>query len=151
MSTRFTSEHSAPELQEPLTVLLESASQSVLKRVVAHLRERGYEDITEPHLMLYGNLDCGATYAAAIAQRMQVSRQAISKTLRELQELGFVQLEDDVHKRNQKQVVMTERGMQLALDAREALKVIEEELAEQLGDEAMAALRRALELGWGSK
>lgn len=53
--------------------------------------------------------------------------------------------------RNQKQVVMTERGMQLALDAREALREIEEELAEQLGTEAMACLRRALELGWGSQ
>lgn len=150
MSTKFTGEDQPSDLQQPLTVLLDSASQSVLKNLVMRLRERGYPQLTEPHLMLYGNLDCGATYAAQIAQRMQVSRQAISKTLRELQNLSYIRLEDDAQRRNQKQVIMTKRGMQLALSAREELKVIEAEIADQIGTEALAALRQALESGWGT-
>lgn len=149
MSTSFTTSRSAP-LPEPLTVLLESASQSVLRDLVERLRARGHASVSAPHLVLFGNLDCGATHAARIAQRMGVSRQAISKTLRELQDLGFVSLEDDPKRRNQKLVVMTDRGMRLATDAREELAAIEGALAERIGADAMQALRRALETGWGS-
>ena len=148
MSTKFTNEEASSDPSPPLTVLLGAVSQSVLRRLHGRLRECGYDSVTEPHLVLFGNLDCGATHAAQIAQRMQVSRQAISKTLRELQALGFARLEDDPARRNQKLVVMTEQGMQLAVDARAQLHVIETEMAAEIGTEAMTALRRALETYW---
>ena len=149
MSTKFTSQSDQSSALEPLTVLLQAASQSILHGLIGRLKACGYTDITEPHLILFGNLDCGATHAAQIAQRMQVSRQAISKTLRELQSLGLVRLEDDPARRNQKLVIMTGRGMKLAIDARRSLEEIENLLAEQIGDETMAKLRSALETGWG--
>lgn len=150
MSTKFTTHESPEELAEPLTVLLEAASQSVLQSLLERLRARGYRDVTVPHLILFGNLDCGATHAAQIAQRMQVSRQAISKTLRELQSLEFLRLEDDPQRRNQKIVVMTDLGMQFAIDARGALDETERALAERMGQDTVERLREALEIGWGS-
>jgi DNA-binding MarR family transcriptional regulator len=134
---------------EPLTVLLQKASQSILRSLREALAARGYDEVSESHLILFGNLDCGATYAAAIAQRMSVSRQAISRTLRELEQLGFVRLEDDAARRNQKLVVMTGRGRRLALDARDELARIEDGLARDMGRELAGALRAALERGWG--
>lgn len=134
---------------EPLTVLLQSATQSVLQGLVQRVRQLGYAEVSESHLVLFGNLDCGATHASQVAQRMQISRQAVSKTLQELQQLGFVVLEDDSGRRNRKVVVMTEYGKKLAMDARAELQSIENELGRELGIEDMAALRRALESGWG--
>ena len=151
MSTKFTTPEASVDVPQPLTVLLGTASQSFLHALMARLRARGYDTVTEPHLVLFGNLDCGATHAAQIAKRMRVSRQAISKTLRELQALDLVRLENDTKRRNQKVVVMTPRGMQLALDAREDLQAIEACLAEQIGKETVAALRHALEQGWGGR
>lgn len=148
MSTKFTTNRVANGPPTPLTVLLGAATQSVLRRLHGRLRACGYDKVTEPHLVLFGNLDCGATHAAQIAQRMQVSRQAISKTLRELQSLGFVSLEDDQSRRNQKLVVMTERGMRLAVDARAQLHAIETEIAAEIGAEAFMALRASLESFW---
>lgn len=150
MSTKLTIQVAQDAVPEPLTVLLETASQSVLHSLTARLRAGGFLTITESHLVLFGNLDCGATHAAQIAHRMQVSRQAISKTLRELQALGFIQLDDDHYRRNQKLVVMTKRGMQLAVAARSELRAIETAIANEIGARAMAALRGALEKGWGS-
>ena len=150
MSTKFTTKGASSDPPTPLTVLLGAASQSVLRRLQLRLRACGYDTVTEPHLVLFGNLDCGATHAAQIAQRMQVSRQAISKTLRELQTLGFVRLEDDPARRNQKLVVMTKRGMRFALDAREQLQAIEAEIAAEIGTEALTALRGALEEYWNT-
>lgn len=148
MSTKFTTPTVSIGPPTPLTVLLEAVSKSVLQRLHVRLRECGYDTVTEPHLVLFGNLDCGATHAAQIAQRMQVSRQAISKTLRELHSLGFVRLEDDQARRNQKLVAMTEQGMQLASDARAQLHAIEAEIATEIGTEALSALRCALEAYW---
>ena len=136
-------------MPEPLTVLLQAASQVILRALIDRLHASGYSDITEPQIVLFGNLDCGATHAAQIAQRMQVSRQAISKTLRELQSMGWVLLEDDPARRNQKLVVMTKPGMQFANDARKALGAIEAKLAQDIGEDAMRNLRIALEKGWG--
>ena len=150
MSTKFTTNDHADSWAEPLTVLLAAASQSILRSLLAQLRTRGYRDVTESHLILFGNLDCGATHAAQIAQRMQVSRQAISKTLRELQTLDLLRLEDDPQRRNQKLVVMTALGMQFANDARSALDAIEGALAGRVGQHTMNKLRHALEKGWGS-
>jgi len=148
MSTKLTIRRGPVDAGKPLTVLLEATSQFILQSLIARLQERGYDNVTEPHLVLFGNLDCGATHAAQIAQRMQMSRQAISKTLRELQSLGLVRLEDDPERRNQKTVVMTPRGMQLARAARDQLRVIETEIAAEIGSAEVAALRSALEKCW---
>ena len=150
MSTKLTKD--APkDVPEPLTVLLESATQSVLRSLSERLRACGFDDVTAPRLVLFGNLDCGATHAAQIAQRMGVSRQAISKTMREVQARGLVRLEDAPGQRNRKQVVMTARGMALATAARRELAAIEVELAARIGPEAATALRAALEKGWGGR
>ncbi|WP_316015627.1 MarR family winged helix-turn-helix transcriptional regulator [Roseobacter sp. HKCCA0434] len=133
----------------PLTVLLQSASQSVLSDVVADLRADGFDHVSESHLILMGNLDCGTTQATRIAERMQVSRQAISRGLRDLQALGLVVLRDDPTRGNAKIVTMTPEGERLALAARAALARVEAKLADRIGAEAVTALRGALERGWG--
>ncbi len=134
----------------PLTVLFQTASQWVMYGLLSKLHARGYTDITESHLMLLGNLDCGTTYAAAIAQRMGVSRQAIYRTVRELQALDVLRLEDDPERGNQKLVVMTERGFRLVTQARAALGEIEATLDKRIGAEAVRGLREALENDWGA-
>lgn len=134
----------------PLTVLFQSASQWVMHGLLAKLHGRGYADITEPHLMLLGNLDCGTTHASAIAQRMGVSRQAIYRTVRDLQALDVLRLEDDPERGNQKLVVMTEHGFQLVAQARTALAEIEATLNKRIGAAAVRGLREALEDSWGA-
>ena len=142
MSTRFTTER-------PLSVLLHAAAEDVLRRLRDGLHARGWREVTTPQLVLFGHLDCGATHAALIAQRLGVSRQAISRTLRELETAGLVTLEIDPDRGNRRLVVMTPRGERLALAARAELAAIEAALAERLGAGDAAALRRALEREWG--
>lgn len=145
MSTKFTNR------PQPLTVLLSVATGAVLSDLRARLLACGYDGITDSHLVLFGHLDCGATHAALIAQRMGVSRQAISKTLREMETLGILRLAPDPDRGNQKLVVMTEAGERLATDARAALAGIEADLATRIGPEAWPALRNALERCWPTR
>lgn len=129
---------------------IQTASQWVMTGLLNALHLQGYADIAEPHLILIGNLDCGTTHAAAVAQRMGVSRQAINRTLRELETQGFLRLEEDPVRRNQKIIAMTASGIELVIHARRALDGLEALLGSRIGQNRSAALREALEMSWGS-
>ncbi len=120
-------------------------NQSILRLMAA----KGYSGLSEPHLNLLANLDCGITKASSVAQQMGVSRQAIYRTTSELQKLGYLTLEKDTNRRNQKRIVMTEKGMQLALDARASLLDLETELVNRLGKSGFTNMRTTLEADWG--
>jgi DNA-binding MarR family transcriptional regulator len=145
----FTRGAASTDPPAPLTVLLQSALEWVLTGLLARLHAQGHRQITQTHLILLGNLDCGATHAAAVASRMGVSRQAIFRTVRDLEALGILRLQQDQDRGNQKLVVMTDHGMALIADARKALADIEHGLDARIGATATAALRSALQQAWG--
>lgn len=149
MSTKFTKRAIPGDLDAPLTVLLHSGAVWVLRGVLNRLHAQGFERITEPHLTLLGNLDCGATHGADVAERMGVTRQAIARTLRELEALGYVRLDRDPVRKNQKIIVMTGAGERLALAARAALSEVEAALQDRIGPAQLDALRAALRADWG--
>ncbi len=149
MSTKFTRWTMDGDPPAPLTVLLQTASHWVMQGLIAELKAKNYTGLTEAHLTLLGNLDCGTTHAAAVAQRIGLSRQAIYRTVKEMEAMEFLTLQDDPLRRNQKLVLMTVSGMQLAMDARQALANLEQTLGDRIGAEALAALRAALQQGWG--
>jgi DNA-binding MarR family transcriptional regulator len=80
---------------------------------------------------------------------MGISRQAIYRTVREMQGLGLLRLEEDPDRGNQKLVVMTPDGTQLALQARTILAGLEQSLSRRIGAECFAQFRAALEAEWG--
>lgn len=149
MSTKFTRQATKGPPPPPLTVLLQTASEWVSHSLLTILRGRGHTYLTPSHIMLLGNLDCGTTYASAAAARLGISRQAVYRTVRELEEMDILRLENATDRRNQKEIVMTDAGKALANDARAALAEIEATLADRIGAESSRALRQALESGWG--
>lgn len=146
MSTKFTSDALPPV---PLSLLMLNATKWINQSVLRLMAAKGYSGLSEPHLNLLANLDCGITKASSVAQQMGVSRQAIYRTTNELQTLGILTLEEDPNRRNQKRIVMTDKGMQLALDARETLLDLEAELVNRLGRSEFTDLRAILEADWG--
>ncbi len=149
MSTKFTKRGVPGDIDAPLTVMLHSGAHWILRGVLNRLCAEGFDRITEPHLTLLGNLDCGATHAADVAERMGVTRQAIARTLRELEALGYLGLERDPVRKNQKIIVMTAAGENLALAARAALEDTEAVLEERIGPTRLKGLREALRAEWG--
>lgn len=105
--------------------------------------------MTDAQLAIFANLDCGATSAIDLARRVGLTRQAISRSLRDLATAELVTLEPDPTRRNTNQIVLTNRGNALATQARAALAAIETELTHRIGPDAAQALRAALEVEWG--
>lgn len=148
-STRFTRSALPTDPPPPLLVLIHTAARWVTQGLLDALSARGHASLTEAHLSLLANLDCGATHASAVAARMGVTRQAMNRPVQEMVALGYLRQESDPEKKNQKLLIMTDLGVRLAIDAREAMSWVEAELGNRIGIDAGKDLRRALELSWG--
>lgn len=149
MSILFTRSAFSTSPAAPLPALLQTAGEWVIQGVQARLAAAGQTPLSAPQLMVFAHLECGASHASAVAQRMGLTRQAVYRTLRELQGLDLVVLVDDDMRGNQKVIRLTANGETLALAGRAALAEMEAQLAERIGEKQMRALRQALEADWG--
>lgn len=149
MSTKFTKPAIQTSPPAPLSLLFQQSNRWFSLSVLNMLEKKGYMGLSEAQLNLLANLQCGSTYASAVAVQMGISRQAIYRTTKELQKAGLLVLEEDAERRNQKIITMTAQGMALATDARVILEQVETELATRIGQDNALILRQALEASWG--
>jgi DNA-binding MarR family transcriptional regulator len=89
------------------------------------------------------------TRPVEIARRLDVSRQAVHQTLRELQEMGLVQLVPDPDDGRGQLVTLTNEGHANVRDAKVVFARLEKELARRIGRGFVHDLRMALEADWG--
>ena len=79
-----------------------------------------------------------------LAARLGISKQAVSKRVAELVELGLLELVADPDDGRARRVRFTDFGKQAIFHGLGVLNQLERELAADIGADAMAALRRAL-------
>ena len=135
-------------VQKPLGLLLVDADQWMGQQVMILMAARGHK-LSASEFGFLANLDCGETHASSVARRMGISRQAVYRTTRALQDQGLLKLLDDPERGNQKIVSMTDQGKAFVTAARECLAEAEAELARRIGDDHVAALKAALSAPWG--
>jgi len=121
------------------------AERALLAHLASALAARGHHGAGPAVIGFRGQLDCGPNHAAEIARRLGVSRQMVSKTVRELEAKGFLSQTPDPEKGNRKVIVFTEAGMLLMSDARAVLAALDAALAA----EGMGAELSVLEAGLG--
>lgn len=93
------------------------------------------------HTRLFPHIGLAPTRASDIAERAGISKQAVSKTLAELEALGVVERLPDPRDRRARLVQFTPAGVQALLHGLATLQAMEAELRAQLGDPALDALR----------
>jgi DNA-binding MarR family transcriptional regulator len=150
LSTTFTTQSGERAPPAPLTLLVQAFDRRLGEALLDRLRP-DFPGINAAHLALFAALDCGVTHAAAAAARMGISRQAVARTARELDRLGYLRLEADPAARNRQVLAMTDAGLRLATAGQAALADLEVELAGRIGPGAAEALRRALEREWATQ
>jgi DNA-binding MarR family transcriptional regulator len=147
MSTVLTTLRATSDIA--LGQLLLNAQQWTFQGVLNLMAERGYAEFTVAHLMFLAKLDCGVTHAALVARRLGVTRQAVYRTTRELQELDVLALESDSQRRNQKVIRMTPRGLKVVAVARACLDEVEAAIRERIGHRDFDRLASVLGRDWG--
>ena len=108
--------------------------------------ESGEEDITHTEAMLLAKINMGKISLAEVARQANVSRQAMHKCAKKLEEKGY--LEFIASESNQTYTSLTEKGVLYCKKSNELKDIIEEEITQKLGEENMKLIKKLLECKW---
>jgi DNA-binding MarR family transcriptional regulator len=124
--------------------LLRMPWESVLERLLAGLRERGFTDLGASHLSVLQWPGPDDLRPSELAAQSRMSKQALNYLLGQLERLGYLERRDDPGDRRFKRIALTQRGRRAALAMRDIVRDVEAEWEQQLGPERFAELRLLL-------
>lgn len=134
----------AYHLSNNLPRLLREFSRDFERRIWRQLVERGYPDLRQSYSQVFANLGMGAVRVSELAERAQVTQQAMGKMLKELERLGYISRDTDPGDRRARDIRLTEKGVQLAIDCMEVVAEVQGYYAEKIGAEALTDLEAQL-------
>jgi DNA-binding MarR family transcriptional regulator len=134
MSTKMTTISTSPAYDMAdsrslkLVHLTSNFERRVQKWLVDLLHTRGFIDLTQSQLSFLGALDCGPNSASQIATSLGITRQAVHKTVKELEIRGWLTSEADPIRRNQRIITFTDEGERMMSEARALFKKLDDRL-----------------------
>lgn len=114
----------------------------------AQLSAKGWDTISRRQSMILANLADGETRPSRIAEKLGISRQALSQALAEMTARGMITLEDDPDDKRAKIIAFSRDMEPMRQDAVEILNGLEDMLEEKWGKTRLQAVREALALDW---
>lgn len=135
----------AAQLAENLKQLLIASSDWFAQEVMKGVQKSPYDYLSPAQSRLLANMGGKPMSMAELARRLAISRQAVHKMVMELSRRGILALQEDPGRRHGKLVVYTEKGRQLNRTGAQLIDRIELSLAQKLGAEQLANLKRLLE------
>jgi DNA-binding MarR family transcriptional regulator len=133
-----------PPAQLDLGLAALFAGQAVAGAVRDRLEARGFTGLRFSHGFLVQRLVEGEESIAALAAALGVTQQAVSKTVAELDRLGYVRRRADPSDRRVRLVALTDRGRDAVRAAREERAAVEAELRDRLGPRRVAAATKVM-------
>src|SRR6266508_3717932 len=106
--------------------------ESILERLLAGLRERGFTDLGAPHLTVLQWPGPDDLRPSELAAQCRMSKQALNYLLGQLERLGYLQRRDDPRDQRFKRIVLTDRGQRAARAMRDIVREVESEWEQQL-------------------
>jgi DNA-binding MarR family transcriptional regulator len=128
-----------------LTRLLLEAFRSLDDEVIAALRDRGIPDLRPSQALALLLVDRTGTRLSVLAQRADVSKQAMMQLVDELAEIGCLRRTPDPADARAKIVRLTAKGLRHRAAARKAIASVESRARRRLGDRRFDALRGTLQ------
>ncbi|MFC4786066.1 MarR family winged helix-turn-helix transcriptional regulator [Nocardioides sp. MAHUQ-72] len=126
---------SAPHNDLPTALSL--AGSAVDGQVVRALERAGLPGLRPRHGYVVQRLLSGPKTATEIAEALGVSQQAVSKTVKEMVALGYVQQACDPVDRRRRPVELSERGRQAVDVARRTRSSLARQLGTRVGEERL--------------
>lgn len=120
------------------------AQRHVEARVVEHLREHGFDDITVAQGRIAARLDRDGMRLTDLAAAAQVTKQTAAFLVGQLEQAGYVERRADPSDARARLICLADRGEQARHQARVVERQVEREWTRHLGRRRMNELRRAL-------
>ncbi len=124
--------------------LLRHAWQRVRERIYVGVRQAGYTDLSRAHVGMFRYETLDGQRPTQIAEQMNVTKQSVNDLLRDLERLGYIELQLDPQDNRGRLVRLTSKGRGLDAAVRREARAVERDLADTLGAGRFKALREAL-------
>ena len=139
-------------LRAPLMIrLLSVAFDDFCTLLERRLEDTPYNDIRISHGCVFGNIDPDGSRLTDLADRARMTKQSVGEVTSDLEQRGYVERVPDPSDGRAKIIRLTERGRAAQALGIRLIDEVEEEWAERLGAERVAALREALEAITGER
>jgi DNA-binding MarR family transcriptional regulator len=125
-------------------VLLREAFVALNDRVLVRLAERGHGVVRTAHGAVFQHVDDTGTTVARLAERAQMTKQAMAELVAHLEKHGYVIRRPDPADGRAKLVIPTPKGLEVFALAGELVPEVERVIDELLGVDRANALRADL-------
>lgn len=105
--------------------------------------------LTRAQIIFLFYLDDGKDRAQTMSEKLGLSRQAISLTVRELEKEGIISLLQDPQKKNAKLIKITPKGRRSMKHVFSVLRKIESKIARKIGAKNLFEIKKLLQADWG--
>lgn len=130
---------------KPLIALVDRLNRALQVDMVRSGHEAGYAELKQAHNSVFGTLSSSrGNHTADMAARAGVTRQSMGEVVRDLMDLGIVEMTVDPEDRRRKRVTYTDYGLAVARAGRRHIADLEERLAEEVGEAEYALVRDVL-------
>ncbi|MFT4033078.1 MAG: helix-turn-helix domain-containing protein [Siphonobacter sp.] len=124
--------------------LLSRAFRLVVDISSEHLVAAGYESYRLGHMILMVHIELDGSTINELAARVGITKQAVSKIVKELQEQGYVETEKHPDDARSVLVKITNKGARFTLEWKQCTKIIDEKFQTILGSERLEQLKDIL-------
>ncbi|MGD9944359.1 MAG: MarR family winged helix-turn-helix transcriptional regulator [Burkholderiaceae bacterium] len=124
--------------------LLLLARRDFIARLARRMSGGGGVPMTRSSGALLPYIDVGGTRSAVLAQRTGISKQAIARAVKELEEAGLLRRKADAEDGRAFLVGFTDKGLRYLKEMHVAIDEIEREYDQMVGADRMAVVRSVL-------
>jgi DNA-binding MarR family transcriptional regulator len=143
-STAEANQEVAYELSNNLSRLLREFAKDYENRIFHGLQAIGYDEIRPAHSAVFANLGMGAVRVTELAERAQVTQQAMGKMLKEIERMGYVARDVDSMDKRAKEIRLTAKGIKLAEDSMVIVNNVRRDYEQKIGKDDLAQLENML-------
>ena len=141
-------EHAAAPAEPPrrgnIVIELREAYSVLNSLVVPRLARHGHHAVRPAHSAVFEHIDRDGTTVSALAQRAQMTKQAMAELVQHLERHGYVVRVPDPTDRRAKLVTLTDTGWEIIHIAEGLLPEAEQHLIDAIGRDRLEALRHDL-------
>jgi DNA-binding MarR family transcriptional regulator len=131
--------------QTHIGALFLQAHRSYAARALQRLHASGYLDLTNSLTLALASIDLDGTHLTALAERLNVTKQAAGQLVDDLQSKGYLQRTPDPDDRRATLIKFTDKGWRFLQDAHRIKHEIEADYSTILGEVGLNQLRDLLQ------
>ncbi len=128
----------------PIQGIVVLASDALARELVRRISREGFPEIRPAHARAVGFLPPEGARLTELAQRAQMTKQAMAELVDELVDAGYMSKEPDPNDGRAKIIKFTSKGLRAARTGKRLYDDMERDLGRMLGPKVMASVRRAL-------